>query len=186
MANKKIITIFILYIVLLCMCGCNNEKYIYDNFDIDSYFAKKVRKSAYVKEKAPYHIGSIGIPMPKTNIKYITKYLIVDRIYKGNKLYEILLSDSLGNYYEVVSLSCQKCSGEESEKIKEGQYYNFVLVPQYNIPKNSRGIELTWIITIGEYQIRPAHLLNGEIYVTPNLCGLEYQNCLGLSCTEKS
>lgn len=168
------------------MCGCNNEKYIYDNFDIDSYYAKKVRKSAYVQKRASHHIGSIEILIPQTNIKYITKHLTVDRIYNGNKLYEILLSDSLGNHFEVVSLSCQECSGEGFEKIKEGQSYNFVLVPQYNIPENSRGMEFTWIITIGEYQIRPAHLLNGEIYVTPNLCGLKYQNCLELKIFDTS
>lgn len=165
------------------MCGCNNGKYIYDNFDIDTYYTKKVKKSAYAKKRGTY---PIGICMPKPNIKCITKHLIVDRIYNGNKLYEILLSDSLGNRYEVVSLSCQECSGEEFEKIKEGQTYSFVLVPQYNIPENSRGIEFTWIITMGEYQIRPAHLLNGEIYVTPNLCGLEYQNCLELKTVDTS
>lgn len=186
MVNKKVITVSILFIVLLSMCGCNNGKYIYDNFDIDSYFAKKVRKSTYVKKEASYDVGSIGIPMPKTRTKYITRHLTVNRIYKGNKLYEILLSDSLGKHYEVVSLSCRKCSGEESEKIKEGKSYNFVLVPQYNIPENSRGVEFTWIITIGEYQIKPAHLLNGEIYVTPNLCGLEYQNCLELKTVDTS
>lgn len=188
MANKKVFSLSILFIVLQCMCGCNNEKYNYDNFDIDSYYAKKVRKSAYAKKKDSYHIGSIGtgIRMPKTNIKYITKKLTVDRIYKGNGMYEILLSDSIGHQYEVVSPSYRKCSGEGYEKIKEVQSYNFVLVPQYNIPENSRGIEITWIITIGEYQIRPAHLLNGEIYVTPNLCGLEYLNCLELKTADTS
>ena len=187
MANKKVITVSILFIVLLSMCGCNSEKHIYDNFDIDSYFAKKVRKSTYVKKEASNDVGMyVWTPMPKTKNKYITKHLTVNRIYKGNKLYEILLSDSLGKHYEVVSLSCRKCSGEGSEKIQEGKSYNFVLVPQYNIPEDSRGVEFTWIITFGEYQIRPAHLLNGEIYVTPNLCGLEYQNCLELKTVDTS
>lgn len=164
----------------MLLCGCNSEKYIYDNFDIDSYFAKKVRKSTYAQKIDSRHILSIGILMPQTNIKYITKHLTVDRIYNGKKMYEILLSDSLGHQFEVVSLSCRECSGDGFEKIKEGQSYNFVLVPQYNIPENSRGVEFTWIITIGEYQVRPAHLLNGEIYVTPNLCGLKYQNGIEL------
>ena len=179
MAIKRIVLLSVLFVVVYCLYGCNNEKWLYENFDIDSYSATKVRKSTYVKKiRNTTQLVSSGINLPKANIKVIAMYLTVDRIYYGNGLYEILLSDSIGNQYEVVSLSCCKCTKDVHEKIKEGQSYEFLLVPQYNIPVDARGIEITWIITIGDYQVRPAHLLNGEIYMAQNLCGLDYLGAL--------
>ena len=102
----------------------------------------------------------------------ITDTFIVDKIYKGEGVFEIiLLSREKNKYYEIYSPEEKSL---KRKKIKVGQAYRMTLVPYFNFEGRKRPLEIIRPVYLKGYRIIPYPIFFGQIYSVDNLEGLYF------------
>lgn len=175
--------VFLLTVIMLCFSfyGCSSIKppikrlledpTLITSINWDRYDKVNVRRYARAHKvsggetiKLKYELDSIEKAEGE-----ICGLFMVDRIYRGKGVYEIMLSKD-GYRYELYSP--RRGGRVQGIKIKEGEQYQLSIIPYFKEPK-SKGISHQFrYVLIDDYLIWPYPLTAGQKYFTKNLDGL--------------
>ena len=191
--NKyKLIAIAICLCSLLCACStdgifvkeireANYEKNIRQiEKEYDKSMRKKKRKNAKAEKLDAYQLRSElqSVDYELDSLERlqhsVTDTFIVEKIYDGRGVYEIILVSIKNNkHYEIYS---PREKFKNKEIIKVGQSYIMTIVPYFNdfYGGGSRPVEIVRFVYFKDFRIIPVPIHFGQVYSTENLKGLCY------------
>lgn len=168
--NKKYKIVSIIWFLSL-LSACSTD------YTFEKGLRKRIRNYAEAEkldaDQLRQELQSVDYAMDSIErLRYsITDTFIVDKIYKGEGVFEIILLSREKKYYEIYSPEEKSL---KRKKIKVGQAYRMTLVPYFNFKGRRRPLEIIRPVYLKGYRIIPYPIFFGQIYSVNNLEGLHF------------